>query len=304
MEKSYHEGRIALGLHGAVLEAADNSLRQRRISVGCELETMPKGDAAVAECRRLLVNLIDSRESALEYTNRESEPHEKTETESLFSPVTGCQTYQEDMRSLINSTNMQFATNIFWYCLPYLSRNGLLRFLQMSVAKLAGLCPMNETLFWTCSIQSFLAHRKYDHAEILLTELDRLGESSARFYAYCGHLNYLQGRSSSAVLAYEKALKQHDCLKKWELFPLYYRSGTLFEQMEIYFEAKKAFHEAAKIYGTCRTWIGCGTASYKLNDLVHAEYAFRQALAVDNGNPLSKKYLSDIRQRSRQTMMK
>ncbi|XP_055341084.1 cilia- and flagella-associated protein 70-like isoform X2 [Paramacrobiotus metropolitanus] len=119
MEKSYHEGRIALGLHGAVLEAADNSLRQRRISVGCELETMPKGDAAVAECRRLLVNLIDSRESALEYTNRESEPHEKTETESLFSPVTGCQTYQEDMRSLINSTNMQFATNIFCWLMPH-----------------------------------------------------------------------------------------------------------------------------------------------------------------------------------------
>ncbi|VDP67411.1 unnamed protein product [Echinostoma caproni] len=123
-----------------------------------------------------------------------------------------------------------------------------------------------------------------------VTDLD---PQCAEAWAQLGHLRYLSGDLEGAREMYERCL----ALTTWppeDPHTLRLRLGTIYLKQEEFQKAKHTFLAASKESPTCLTWLGVGTACYRLGELDNAEQALIEANYLNNRNPTVWAYLSLI----------
>ncbi|MBN3275891.1 CFA70 protein, partial [Polyodon spathula] len=109
-------------------------------------------------------------------------------------------------------------------------------------------------------------------------------------WALTGHLHYMR----------RDFHKASECCKRdldfvtgaSEMHPVYLRLGAIYLQEDQFAKAKLTFLRACKNFPSCLSWLGLGTACYKLVALMEAEEALAEANNLNSRNPEVWGYLS------------
>jgi len=109
-------------------------------------------------------------------------------------------------------------------------------------------------------------------------------------WAICGHLSYETGDQEATQDYYERTISFVNDPPKMHIILL--RLGEIYLDKEEYLKAKDVYLMACRRQPTCLTWLGVGTACYRLNELSEAEDALAEANVLNNTNALVWAYLT------------
>ncbi|XP_073721083.1 cilia- and flagella-associated protein 70-like isoform X2 [Misgurnus anguillicaudatus] len=101
-------------------------------------------------------------------------------------------------------------------------------------------------------------------------------------WALWGHLHFMRRDFSQAQSCYERTLDS--VLDASDKHSIYLRLGSIYLQDGEYKKAKSTFLQACRSSPSCLTWLGLGTACYRLDELTEAEDALTEANALNNRN--------------------
>ncbi|XP_066546240.1 cilia- and flagella-associated protein 70 isoform X3 [Amia ocellicauda] len=135
-----------------------------------------------------------------------------------------------------------------------------------------------------------LQRAEYDQAEGSLKTALQDSFENPDAWALSGHVHYLTGGLDAARQCYERTL---DFTKDAsEMHPVYLRLGNIYLQEQQFGKAKLTYLRACKKSPSCLSWLGLGTACYRLGELTEAEDALTEANTLNNANPEVWGYLS------------
>uniref|UniRef100_A0A4W4H1T5 Cilia and flagella associated protein 70 n=1 Tax=Electrophorus electricus TaxID=8005 RepID=A0A4W4H1T5_ELEEL len=109
-------------------------------------------------------------------------------------------------------------------------------------------------------------------------------------WALYGHWYYLVKDYHQAQKCYERTLDF--VTDASDTHHIYIRLGSIYLQSGEYEKAKPIYLRACGSSPSCFTWLGLGSACYRLGELAEAEDALTEANILDNGNPEVWGYLS------------
>lgn len=233
---------------------------------GAEVPEHLSGTAALERTDTILCQLLHpSRPTAKIHTLDSSAcwTESSSEVSPLFRPIEKLADYDARKRRKYHPKS-PMDDNIFYYSLPYFSAWGLVVLVNRCFVKLNGVCQVNDPLFWRSALLSWMEHRRYSEAGRLLDELAALRETSTPYHVHRGTLAYIEGNVDLAAEAFDAALSAD--IRPWDRYPIYYRYGLMAQARKDHRKARQMFQSATELHGTATCWLGCGVASFYLND--------------------------------------
>ncbi|OQV21201.1 putative Cilia- and flagella-associated protein 70 [Hypsibius exemplaris] len=173
------------------------------------------------------------------------------------------------------------AENIFWCAISSFANLGMHKMTNACAEHLiAGRCDLLDPVFWRATVLSYIEQGHYRDADAFLQKLLVVDVETADIFAIAGHVEFLCGHYQKAAEHYRRALFLTTEVS--DPFALYLRYGRLSEMHGHWKKAKEMFYRAAKLFPSCRTWLGCGRACYNLGEDELAEAALQEANYLDN----------------------
>ncbi|XP_066546238.1 cilia- and flagella-associated protein 70 isoform X1 [Amia ocellicauda] len=173
----------------------------------------------------------------------------------------------------------------------FLLENNALQMAQRALAQEL-LCPDGgpSSCYHLALARLHLQRAEYDQAEGSLKTALQDSFENPDAWALSGHVHYLTGGLDAARQCYERTL---DFTKDAsEMHPVYLRLGNIYLQEQQFGKAKLTYLRACKKSPSCLSWLGLGTACYRLGELTEAEDALTEANTLNNANPEVWGYLS------------
>ncbi|CAG5132206.1 unnamed protein product [Candidula unifasciata] len=144
--------------------------------------------------------------------------------------------------------------------------------------------------FYIAMAKLYILKGDYSEAENNLNEALQLDIKNQDTWALMGHVKFLKGDKPGARDCYERTLSFVNDAS--ETHSLYLRLASIYLHENKYQEAKKIYLMACKKNPSCVTWLGVGTACYRLGELSEAEDALSEANMLNNLDPEVWAYLS------------
>ncbi|XP_033886526.3 cilia- and flagella-associated protein 70 isoform X1 [Acipenser ruthenus] len=180
---------------------------------------------------------------------------------------------------------------IYMEAAKFLLQANALQFAQRALAQDL-LSPEGGTScsYYLALARLHLQRRDFDSADQNLQEALHVNQENPDVWALIGHLHYMRRDFHEARECYRRNLDF--VTDASEMHPVYLRLGTIYLQEDQFEKAKLTFLRACKNSPSCLSWLGLGTACYRLGELTEAEDALAEANILNNRNPEVWGYLS------------
>lgn len=180
---------------------------------------------------------------------------------------------------------------IYMEAAKFLLQANALQFAQRALAQDL-LSPEGGTScsYYLALARLHLQRRDFDSADQNLQEALHVNPENPDVWALIGHLHYMRRDFHEARECYKRNLDF--VTDASEMHPVYLRLGTIYLQEDQFEKAKLTFLRACKNSPSCLSWLGLGTACYRLGELTEAEDALAEANILNSRNPEVWGYLS------------
>ncbi|CAK8696784.1 unnamed protein product [Clavelina lepadiformis] len=198
---------------------------------------------------------------------------------------------QSDNQHTMPTTETVNPESIFLQAARWLIDHKALKFAEIALSQELLTCngSCNADYFILLS-RLQLMRKQYKEALESLKSATSLDNEHPDAWAMMGHVYYISSDFTSAQDCYERTLAFINDAS--EMHSIYLRLASIYLQEEQFVKAKRTFLLACKYSPTCVSWLGVGTACYRLGEVSEAENALAEANILNNSNPDVWSYLS------------
>ncbi|XP_062841100.1 cilia- and flagella-associated protein 70, partial [Trichomycterus rosablanca] len=281
--------------------AFQNATKQQRASMVC---TSPVCTAETV-CTTHVERYGEEKEEESKYltdpVNKPASPaleedgETEKETKSLNNHVIGAEegdsTNDPEPTLLQHQQTTRPSATIYMETVKFLLQNSALQMAQRALAQEL-LCPDGgpSSLYHLALAHLHMLRGEYSSAEASLQEALNNNFQNHDIWALYGHLHYTLKDYDQAQKCYDRTLDFVTDASDTHL--IYLRLGSIYLQKGQYEKAKSTYILACKRSPSCLTWLGLGSACYRLGELTEAEDALTEANVLNNRNPEVWGYLA------------
>ncbi|KAM8774657.1 cilia- and flagella-associated protein 70 isoform 5-T5 [Rhynchonycteris naso] len=185
----------------------------------------------------------------------------------------------------------QIPTTIFMETIRFLMKVNAVQYVHRVLAHEL-LCPQGgpSCEYYLVLAQTHLLKKDFTKAEEYLQQAAQMDYLNPNVWGLKGHLYFLTGNHAEAKACYERTISF--VVDASEMHFIFLRLGHIYLEEKEYEKAKKIYLQACKRSPSCFTWLGLGTACYRLEEITEAEDALSEANALNNFNAEVWAYLA------------